>query len=218
MNFDLISMAAIAVTVSAVLLTFATAFGRNLREQATIAGVLAAWFAAVIAYGASGAQAGGVAGLGIAVVLPLALLCGLAFGSQAGRRRMAEAPLVPLIAVQTLRVLGVLFLFLYGWNRLPAPFAPQAGWGDVLVGMLAAPVALTVYRSQRSVKPPVIGWSLLGMADLATALTLGPLSSLPWILIPGFLVPCFLFLHIVVLWRTVRAPGLQQSAANPAWA
>ena len=37
--------------------------------------------------------------------------------------------------------LGVFFIALWALGRLPAPFAPSAGWGDVLVGLTALPIA-----------------------------------------------------------------------------
>lgn len=125
--------------------------------------------------------------------------------------------MLPLIAVQSLRVLGVLFILLFAAHRLPAPFAPLAGYGDILTGLLAIPLAWAV--ATRATQPRLVLWlwSSLGMGDLIDAIALGALSApslfqifhqvpssaimptLPWVLIPGFLVPCFFFLHIVVL-------------------
>jgi hypothetical protein len=71
-------------------------------------------------------------------------------------------------------------------------------------------------------------WNVLGVADLVIAVFLGAtslpgpiqifhepqnsaiMSTVPWILIPCFLVPAFLFLHLCTLYRLRRAlPGKQ---------
>ena len=92
-----------------------------------------------------------------------------------------------------------------------APFAPSAGWGDVFIGATALPLAWAVTRFGARVRPLVLLWNAVGVADLVAAVTLGPLSApgplqvfvgpptsaimttLPWLLIPGFLVPCLMF-------------------------
>jgi hypothetical protein len=55
-------------------------------------------------------------------------------------------PLWLLVGVHTVRLLGVSFIILFAAGRLPAPFAPVAGWGDIFVGATAIPVAWLVYR------------------------------------------------------------------------
>jgi hypothetical protein len=220
MNFDLISMAALATSAVVVSLAISAVFARTQWQRIGIAAGLASWFALVIALGATGyigAAANRPGGLGLAVVLPLAILSVLAFGSKTARQRVAEAGLFPLISVQILRVLGILFVLSYARNELPAPFAPVAGWGDVTVGLAAIPLSLLLYSSEYRPRALLVAWNILGIADLVTALTLGALSSpgpirmfwggpssaamtsLPLILIPCFLVPCFLFLHFVTL-------------------
>lgn len=151
------------------------------------------------------------------VVLPILVLSLATFRSSGPRKRIQRADMLPLIAVQALRILGVIFVLLFAANRLPAPFAPLAGYGDMLVGLLAVPLAWAVASRQDLPRVAISLWSALGMADLINALVLGVLSApgplqlfrhgpgsgimpmLPWVLIPGFLVPCFFFLHLVVL-------------------
>jgi len=58
-------------------------------------------------------------------------------------------PLWLFVGVHTVRLLGVTFVVLYAAHRLPAPFAPVAGWGDIFVGVTAAPsLGLRTGRSQ----------------------------------------------------------------------
>src|SRR5271167_3573358 len=58
-------------------------------------------------------------------------------------------PLSWLVAVQTYRVAGVVFLILFSMHQLPAQFALPAGKGDVLVGLLAVPVAWMIHKGSR---------------------------------------------------------------------
>ena len=125
----------------------------------------------------------------------------------------------PLNLTVPFRVLGFSFIILYAEGRLPAPFAPSAGWGDVFMGVTALPLAWAVTRFGTRMRPLVLLWNALGVADLVIAVTLGTLSqpsplqvfagppdasamtTLPWLIIPGFLVPILLFIHVVIFTR-----------------
>jgi hypothetical protein len=144
---------------------------------------------------------------------------------------MSATPLPALIALHAIRLLGFIFLVLYAEGRLPAPFAPSAGWGDMFIGATALPLAWAAARFGARVRPLVLLWNGLGVADLVVALTLGPLSApgplqvflgppdsspmttLPWLIIPGFLVPCLMFLHIVIFTRVTKAEGATPTVA-----
>jgi hypothetical protein len=94
----------------------------------------------------------------------------------------------------------------------------------MLIGATALPLAWAVIRFGSAVRPLVFLWNALGVADLVIALTLGPLSApgplqvfvgppdsspmttLPWLIIPGFLVPCLMFLHVVIFARLREDP------------
>ena len=183
---------------------------------------LGAWFVLVLAIGASGALSpagGGAPALGLTVILPIAALVGAYFALPSIRDAMATTPLPALIGLHAIRLLGFTFIILYAEGRLPAPFAPSAGWGDMFIGATALPVAWAVVRFGARVRPLVLLWNALGVADLVVALTLGPLSApgplqvfvgppdtspmtaLPWLIIPGFLVPILLFTHVVIFTR-----------------
>ena len=154
------------------------------------------------------------------VLIPLAVLCLLVLGTARGRDLVRQAPLRALVGVHMVRILGITFVLLYWAKRLPAPFAPVAGWGDVAVGLLAIPLVLMMSRGAGEVpKGWIVLWNVLGVADLVTALTLGATSSpgplqlfhgepsaaimasLPWVLIPCFLVPALFFLHLCIFYR-----------------
>jgi hypothetical protein len=164
------------------------------------------------------------------VLIPVAVFSVIGFGSLAGRGRLQSAPLPALIALHAIRLLGVLFVLLFAAKRLPAPFAPVAGWGDIIIGATALPIALWVARDPDTARRPLLVWNGLGLADLVTAVTLGALSapgairlffgdpssaliaSLPWILIPCFLVPSLSFVHLVVFYRTLKGTGAEDFA------
>ena len=228
--FDLVSMAELTASAVLVITVYAGAFGRSWRERSAIGLAFALWFVLVLRLGANDAlhyeRGIGVPGLGLAVLLPILILTGLTFATRTGRARLAAAPLPALIAAQGVRVLGVSFVLLHAAGRLPAPFAPVAGWGDILVGALALPVALMVARGTVWAHGSATAWTLLGILDLLAAVGLGVTASpgplqvfltepdsslmtgLPWIIIPCFLVPSLFSLHLMTLAR-LRAGSIE---------
>ncbi len=140
-------------------------------------------------------------------------------------------PLWLLVGMHAVRVLGISFIILYAAGRLPASFAPVAGWGDIFVGATAIPVAWLVYRATTNVRSIVWTWNVIGFADLIAAVTLGAISSpgplrlifaepssgimitLPWLLIPGFLVPLLITIHIAIFVRLIN--GNRPVLASP---
>ena len=144
------------------------------------------------------------------------------------RKGWNEAPLAILVGVHAVRILGVSFLILEAGKRLPAPFAPAAGWGDIIAGVAAIPVAWMVYRQASGWRAALTAWNVFGIADLVSAVSLGVLSSpgpirmifaepgtglmttLPWLLIPGYLVPLLFILHLAIFQRLLqdRADGV----------
>lgn len=121
------------------------------------------------------------------------------------------------MTVQFYRVLGLIFLVLYAEERLPGAFALPAGCGDVLVGLLAPIVSIAFARQWRGSIGLVRAWNLLGIADLVVAVATGFLSSpspfqmlafdrpnelinaFPLAMIPVFLVPLSILLHLASL-------------------
>jgi hypothetical protein len=242
--FEILSTAELTVAASIVVGFLSLAMAQTTSGRATVLVALGAWFALVLAIGATGAlspAAGGPPALGLAVVLPIVALVWAYFGLPSVGTAMAAVPLPGLIAVHAIRLLGFTFIVLYAEGRLPAPFAPSAGWGDVLIGATALPLAWAVTKFGARVRPLALLWNALGVADLVIALTLGPLSApgplqvfvgppdsspmttLPWLIIPAFLVPCLMFLHIVIFARLaggradVRSREWREERAAKAW-
>ena len=191
-----------------------------------IAAVLTAWFfvaAALAATGAVGPAGLGTPGVGIAVVLPIVLIAIIAPRWATLRSALYGIPIPILIGVNAVRVFGYFFIIHYAAGRLPAPFAPSAGWGDVLVGVTAIPVAFMAARQVAGWRPITFSWNLVGIVDLVLAIffgvtsaidsplrmfTEGPdtslMAELPMFLIPGFLVPVFVLTHLAVFVRIAR--------------
>jgi hypothetical protein len=243
--FETLSTIALTVGASIVVAFLSHALARTPLGRLIVAGVLAVWFALVLSIGASGAlspgDGAGVPGLGLTVALPVAALTGVFFALPSIRSAMLATPLPALVAVNAIRVLGVIFVALYAAGRLPAPFAPSAGWGDIFAGVTALPVAWSMVRFDSRVWPLVLLWNAIGLADLISAVGLGALSApgplqvfvgqptsalmttLPWLIIPGFLVPSLMFIHFVIFYRLAKTevaaptrPGLAARRARQA--
>ena len=128
-----------------------------------------------------------------------------------------------LVAMQGWRVLGGIFLVLYISGNLPGVFAYPAGLGDVAIGVTAPWVLLAlVRRPEFAASRNFIVWNLLGIFDLIVALTTGGLASgavsgivgevttapmvvWPLAMIPGFLVPLFVILHLIAIIQARQA-------------
>ncbi len=185
MSIDLIGCIELTASAAIVIAALSSGLGLNTAMRVRIAAWLSAWFVVVVILAATRAlyyeHGLGAPGLGVAVALPI-----------------------------------------YTAHRLPAPFAPIAGWGDIFVGATAPLVALLAYRRGVMTRPILWIWNLIGALDLIAAVGLGVLSSpglqhlilaepssaimttLPWLLIPGFLVPLLFAVHIGIFVRLKR--------------
>jgi hypothetical protein len=130
-----------------------------------------------------------------------------------------------LTALQIWRVIGLVFVILYYRGELPRAFALPAGWGDFAIGITAPLVAWAMASMVGPRRLIFMVWNVLGIADLVLAVTLGVLSSnspigilatgvttqlmgsFPLSLIPTFLVPLFLILHLITLLRIYKKPS-----------
>jgi hypothetical protein len=120
-----------------------------------------------------------------------------------------------LVGVQTFRVIGIVFLFIWWLGKLPTLFAWVAALGDISVGLLALPTTLAVAMKTTGWQDRVRRLSYAGIGDFLVVLALGALSAegrplhfageptpaamqvLPMIMIPGFLVPIFFLLLLL---------------------
>ena len=136
-------------------------------------------------------------------------------------KRIGEAldamPANWLIGLQVYRVLGSAFLI--GWARglIPGIFALPAGFGDVITGLLALPVAISLAAGTLGGRRAAVAWNVFGVLDLAIAVSIGmavspgPLQLIvpsipnttvgayPNVMIPAFAVPSSILLHTLSL-------------------
>jgi hypothetical protein len=222
--FDLVSTAELTASSAIVVFFLSSMLSSTVRQRVLIAAALTLWFCLIVAAGATGALARpigpGIPGVAFGVLVPIVVLSLLVLGTARGRDLVRRVPMTALVGLHIVRVLGITFVLLYWAKRLPAPFAPVAGWGDILVGLLAIPLVLVMSRGAGELpKGPILLWNVLGVADLVVAVTLGATSTpgpirlfhgepssaimtnLPWILIPCFLVPSFIFVHLCTFYR-----------------
>jgi len=138
-----------------------------------------------------------------------------------------------LLLPHSFRVGGIVFVMAMLLGKLPALFAVPAGFGDIAVGVAALRVAGKA--GDRSPAKPLIWFTLLGIADLVSALTLGALTGflqivhvsptaalnadLPLAIIPTVGVPLLQVMHLTslrVLARDRTTPrSLDELAAGP---
>jgi len=160
-----------------------------------------------------------------AIVVPPALFF-LAYRVSAEFRRFVLGlDLRLLTAVQSWRVLGGTFLFLYAFNLRPALFALPAGLGDVAVGVGAVFVLHAMLHGHPNWRRRVLLLNLGGLLDFAGAITTGVLTSnsslgvfaptapmpsmgmMPLSLIPSFMVPLWIIIHCASLLQLRQTRG-----------
>ena len=116
-----------------------------------------------------------------------------------------------LVAVHTWRILGIFFLWGASLGILPPAFGIPAGVGDILIVVTAIPFAYFLWKGFSWSKYALVVWSVLGIADLVNAVSLGLITAsefgtstmmlLPWVLVPTVGVPLALALHGITLYR-----------------
>jgi hypothetical protein len=132
------------------------------------------------------------------------------------RRWALDVHLRWLVSLHLTRLIaGAYFLVLCGQGELPCVFAKPAGWGDIIVAVLALPVVAAIRA--RFGNAFVLIWNTMGLLDIVfvvfSALRLGlhdwqsmhALRELPLSLLPTFLVPLIIASHVLIFVRLARA-------------
>lgn len=198
---------------------------RRVRTVGITAIALALWLAGAIAFGIAGtyqAASGGVPTIQYGIFVPILLGALLIWRSGAVRGVIDAVPQSWLVGVQLYRALGIIFLILYAGGALPGLFAWPAGLGDIIVGILA-PVVATAYARDPDRNGDMVGaWNWFGIGDLVIAVGTGfitapsiiqpfavepanqLISIFPLVLIPTFLVPVSVLLHLASLTKLHR--------------
>jgi hypothetical protein len=166
--------------------------------------ILIGWAVFAIGFAATVGLSFGI--LPLMVGVPLILGTIFSFTAR-GKELLSAVKLHHIIAIQIYRIAGFIFLYLYyETGLLTRGFALNAGWGDVLTGVLAAPVAWLVWKQVRGYQYYAIAWCILGIGDLINAgvssRLYGPASlvDFPINTVPLFLGPPLgILLHIFAL-------------------
>jgi hypothetical protein len=166
-------------------------------------------------------------------VLSFAAVFGALALSDAWRRTVAAIPVERLVAVQTFRALGFVFISVWAIGSLPGRFALPAGLGDIAVGLAAPFVAVALARRTPGSRALVLAWNTLGVIDLVTAVGLGtgflvrlfapgtPLepaaavTMFPLVLVPTFGVPLAMILHVLTYQALARSGASDRRDQRP---
>jgi hypothetical protein len=201
-----------------------------------VSAVLALWLGIVLLLGSQGAFVGGAGSpplpIFFGLATPLALFFAAYFGWSAFREFILSADLRLVTAIQAWRWAGLGFLSHYAHGILPGLFAFPAGLGDMAIGVTAPWILLGLIRDKSFVTSRrYVIWNLLGILDLAVAVSMGVICSgflrgitlnvttgamgqLPLVLIPAYMVPVFIMLHFTALTQARRAIRLAKSMAG----
>jgi hypothetical protein len=200
-----------------------------------VAAVLALWLGLVLWLSSDGAFVTALgkppARLLAAVALPILGFLVALRRSPPFRDFVLSADIRLLTGVQAWRFAGFGFLALSAYGVLPGVFAWPAGLGDMAIGLTAPWLLLALIRRPGlAASRTFITWNLLGILDLVVAVSIGafsarslagayggatiaPMSRLPLVLVPAYLVPVFLMAHLAALLQARRLAG--SPAARP---
>ena len=203
------------------------------------AAILLGWLAAAVMLGALGVYhvgASDVPTIQYGILLPILIGGFMIWRSETTKRIIATVPQQWLVGVQLYRALGVIFLILYATGKLPGQFAWPAGAGDIAVGLLAPVVGLAYAQAPQKTGGLVVAWNVLGILDLIVAVGTGFMTApsrfltldvqptsdlmtvLPMVLIPVYLVPLSIVLHLASVAKLRREAHASQSHGKVATA
>ena len=200
-----------------------TDFDASMRVKVwlVIAAAFTAWIAVVWWLAVDGAfrprPRGAIPALPIAIFLPLLVGLPVLLRSRRVGAILDATPASWLVGLQAYRVFGGIFLVAWSRGDLSGTFALPAGSGDVLVGLLALPVAYLLHAGAAGGRAAATAWNVFGLVDFAIAIGIGVLSapgplqlivpdrsnvqlgSFPTVMIPAFAVPSSILLHALSL-------------------
>jgi hypothetical protein len=110
--------------------------------------------------------------IAFAIAFPIIIGAWFIFRTVSGSELVRNTQQSWLIAVQSFRGLGSMFLVLNGTNFLPPEFAIPAGFGDAFVGVLAVPIAAYFWSGLPGRKALAVALEYFGI-DLVVAVATG---------------------------------------------
>lgn len=149
-----------------------------------------------------------------AVTLALAVLPVLAYFRVGSIRAWVDAiDLRALVLLHATRFVGIYLLVLHQRGELPRALAIPGSLGDIVVAVMALPIALAPLADAARSRAIVI-WNAVGFVGLllvqfstariavAAPAEMRVLTQLPLSLLPTFLFPLLLATHVVIFART----------------
>lgn len=183
-------------------------------SSSKVAKVFIIWLLIAIAAGASGVLASLVPPIPQLILLGLVLVLLAAFWLSSKLKAWCLGiDLKVFMLFYLVRFVGIYFLILYSEGRLPYDFAVPGGWGDIVTAAFALVLILFVPASGKTGWSIYFLWNLLGLIDIlfvvatagrlamAAPESMGELLKLPLSLLPTFIVPIIIYIHIVIFLR-----------------
>lgn len=181
--------------------------------------LLSVWFVLAIVLSASGAlqDIPSAVPLVLGFVVPASGYFALYFASAGFRRFVFDQNLRLVTLALASRTCGAIFFVKYAEGVLPGRFAIPTGISDVAVGLTAVVAAFRLVSNAGAAKRGFVTWHLFGILGLIVSGSLGILTSpmpagllattptsqamnsLPLSLVPTFLGPVVLILHLMAL-------------------
>ena len=178
---------------------------------------LAAWFTLAVVAGTSGLTSDprfAPALLAAGVTLP-PLTGYLAWRSIPGVRRwVSDLDLQALIALHSIRTVGLGFILLSLQGQLHPAFAWPAGIGDAIAALTALVISINLAQGRTVAATRIRSWNRFGMLDFVVAVAAGFLlrsallgdatsntdlmGSIPLALFPLFAVPLMFLVHMAI--------------------
>jgi hypothetical protein len=242
MSTELLAVLILTTTLAVVVALFIVLWRERTSARTSLValvsgGVLAGWAAITIVLASRGLfvqpDVPSVPPVGIALVVALLGLAVSLTASASLRSLLTNQ--ANLIRLNVWRLLGAVFVMLMFTGQMPALWALPAGIGDLIVGATAPWIARQMDTPQGPRR--AVMFHLFGLADLVVAIGLGIMTSpgpaqvfhttptselvtlFPLVLVPTFLVPLALALHVVSLWQLQRGTWASpRTAARPSHA
>jgi hypothetical protein len=231
---DALGTILILTSAAVILVAMTSALTSNLGQRILLATIAGAYFGVAVVAAATGTFDKGPLVLLVLFSLPL-ITAVVLWSRPRTHSAMIALPMPLLVGLNVIRALGFTFLLLAAEGRLAGPFPYSAGWGDIITGVVALPLAWAVSRGTAS-SQLVAAWNTFGLLDLVAAVALGVTSAngspaqlihagvgsqaithLPWSIVPTVLVPYFIVMHAIIFAQLrERAPGRVGAIAMPA--
>ena len=205
-----------------------TSLARNLTVAA-----IGVWLLAATAAGVTGAvNAPGQPPLQLAVFVGVPISIGItAYALSSSVRAWALGlSLTWLVGLHIWRVVGLGFVLAWLLGELPGSVAIPEGLGDVAAAAGALALLPGLRRGTAS-RGWLLAWNTFGLVDLVSAITMGVLYSnsalgvlatggvttelmvtFPVSLIPTFLVPLFILMHLLTFAKLARSRAVEDEA------